>query len=69
MCHQFMILLSAPELEDDQPVHNFTLHVFATIAVNLRDSVSIFSRIKVTDEELMSLTGVTRNYFRARALF
>ena len=44
--------------------------MFATIAVNLRDSVSIFSRIKkVTDEEVMSLTGVTRNYFRACALF
>lgn len=31
--------------------------------------MSIFSRIKVTDEEVMSLTGVTSNYFRACALF
>ena len=43
--------------------------MFATIAVNLRDSVSIFSRIKVTDEEVTSSTAVTRNYFRACALF
>lgn len=69
MCHQFMTLLSALELEDDQPVHNFALHVCATIAVNLRDSVSTFSRIKVTDKEVTSLTGVTRDYFRACALF
>ena len=70
MCHQFMTLLSALELEDDQPVHIFALHLFATIAVNLRDSVSVFSRIKkVTDEEVMILTVVTRNYFRACALF
>ena len=69
MCHQFVTLLSALELEDDQPVHSFALHVFATIAVNLMDSVSIFSRIKVTDEEVTSLTEVTCNYFRACALF
>ena len=69
MCHQFMTLLSALELEDDQPVHNFALHVFSTIAVNLRDSVSIFSRIKVTDKDVTSLTGVTRNLFRACARF
>ena len=62
-------LVSALELEDDQPVHSFALHVFATVAVNLRDSVSIFCRIKVTDEEVMRLTEVARNYFRACALF
>ena len=63
MCHQFMTLFSALELEDDQPVINFALHVFATIAVNLMDSVSIFNTIKGTDEEVASLTGDTHNYF------
>ena len=69
MCHQFMTLLSALELEDDQPLHSFALHLFATIAVNLRDSVSIFSRITVTDEEVIRLKEVASSYFRACALF
>ena len=69
ICHHFMKLVSTLELEDDQPVHSFALCVFATVAVNLRDSVSIFCRIKVTDEEVMRLAEVARNYFRACALF
>ena len=39
MCHPFITLFSALKLEDDQQVHSFALHVFATIAMNLRDCV------------------------------
>lgn len=69
MSHNFMKLVTALELENDQPVHQFALHVFAVVGLNLRDAVSIFSRVKVTDEEVIKLKEVSMRYFRACALF
>ncbi len=69
MCHNFMKLVNSLSLDDDRCTHLFTLHIFAIIAVNLRDAVSIFCRINVTDEDVKRLKEVSCKYFRACALF
>ena len=65
MCHNFMKLVNSLILHDDQPTHVFTLHIFAIIAVNLRDAVSIFCRINVPNEDARQLKEVSCKYFRA----
>ena len=65
----FMKLVNSLILHDDQPTHVFTLHIFAIIAVNLRDAVSIFCRINVSNEDVRQLKEVSCKYFRACALF
>ena len=69
MCHNFMKLVTSLALLDDQPSHLFQLHTFAVIGLNLRDAVSLFSRIKITHDELISLKNVSHNYFVGCALF
>ena len=69
MSHHFMKLVESLALEDDQPTHLFSLHMFAVIAVNLRDAVSLFSRINITEEELIRRREVSCKYFRGCALF
>ena len=69
MSHHFMKLVESLALEDDQPTHLFSFHMFAVIAVNLRDAVSLFSRINITEEELIRLREVSCKYFRGCALF
>ena len=53
----------------DQESHTFKLHVFAYTAINLRNSVSLFSRITISGEEVQNLQQVCSNFFRATAQF
>lgn len=69
MSNNFMKLINSLSLNDDQSTHIFKLHIFAIIAVNLRDAVSLFSRINITNEEVILLKKVSGKYFRACALF
>ena len=45
------------------------MHVFAYIALQLRNAVSLFSRMTISDGEIQDLTVICRNYYRANALF
>ena len=56
-------------MDPDQRSHTFQLHVFAHIAVNLRDAVSLFSRVSVSNEQVLSLKRFCSNYYRATSLF
>ena len=69
LSNNFMKLINSLSLNDDQSTHIFKLHIFAIIAVNLRDAVSLFSRINITNEEVILLKKVSGKYFRACALF
>ena len=68
-CHNFMYIVESLKTDEDQNVHTFKLHVFAYTGLNLRDSVSLFSRISMSSEQVQSLSQVCSNYFRATALF
>ena len=47
-----MKLVNSFILHDDQPTHVFTLHIYAIIAVNLGDAVSMFCRMNVSNEDV-----------------
>ena len=68
-CHNFMSIVLSLKTDTDQDPHTFQLHVFAYTAINLRDSVSLFSRITVSGEEIKNLQQVCSNFFRATSLF
>ena len=68
-CHNFMYIVESLKTDEDQNVHTFKLHVFAYTGLNLRDSVSLFSRISMSSEQVQSLSQVCSNYFRATGLF
>ena len=51
-CHNFMSIVLSLKTDTDQNPHTFQLHVFAFTAINLRDSVSLFSRITISVELL-----------------
>ena len=70
-CHTFMSIVLSLKTDADQESHTFKLHVhvFAYTALNLRDSVSLFSRITISGEEVQNLQKVCSNFFRATSLF
>ena len=68
-CHNFMSIIDSLKTDQDQTCHTFKLHVFAYTAMNLRDSVSLFSRITLSSDQVQSLGQVCSNFFRATALF
>ena len=44
-CHNVMCIVQCLKTDADQVYHSFQLHVFAYTGINLRDSVSLFSRV------------------------
>ena len=68
-CHNFMSIVEGVTMDDDQQSHTFKLHVFAYTGINLRDAVSLFSRVTISSEQIRSLCEVCSNFFRATALF
>ena len=68
-CHNFMSIVRNLKTDSDQKCHTFQLHVFAYTAIDLRDAVSLFSRVSLSNEQVQSLQKVCSNFFRATALF
>ena len=68
-CHNFMSIGKNLRMDSDQRSHTFQLHVFAHIAINLRDAVSLFSRVSISNEQVLSLQQLCSNYYRATSLF
>ena len=68
--HNFMYLVSdCLESPKDSLRQKFRMHVFAYIALQLRNAISLFSRMTISDSEIQDLTVICRNYYRANALF
>jgi len=41
-------------MDDDQQSHTFKLHAFAYTGINLRDAVSLFSRVTISSEQVQT---------------
>lgn len=68
-CQNFMRVIKQLRCEGDSRKQRLTVAVYAYIGVRLRDSVSLFSRIEITTEQLLELRVKCKQYFRANALF
>ena len=47
----------------------FKLHALHKAAEKLRDSVSLFSRVRITEEQIVELENSCKEYFNVNALF
>jgi len=47
----------------------FKLHALHNVAEKLRDSVSLFSRVRITEEQILQLEKSCKEYFNLNALF
>ena len=54
-CQNFMSLIKQLRCEGDSRKHRLTVVVYAYIGARLRDSVSLFSWIEITAEQLLEL--------------
>ena len=52
-CHNVMSIIDSLKTDADQTCHTFKLHVFAYTAMNLRDSVSLFSRVTLSSDQVL----------------
>ena len=68
MCHKFMHLLQAISFPNDTPVQQLQICSFAFIGLQLRDAISRFSRVSVTQGEVQELSESCRKYFTASSL-
>ena len=68
--HNFMYLVSdCLESPKDSLRQKFRMHVFAYIALQLRNAVSLFSRMTISDNEIQDLAVICGHYCGANALF
>lgn len=65
----FMKFISCVEPNAESGRQKTIFQVLAYICLLLRDCVSLFSRINISNHEISKLTGLCRDYFRANALF
>jgi hypothetical protein len=70
MCNGFCKLIKVVLEDAPENPNNLKAYVLAFMAVNLRDAVSVFTRISDIDRELLSKLEIyCKNYFNASALF
>ena len=65
MCHKFMHLLQAISSPNDIPIQQLQICSFVFIGLQLRDAISRFSRVSVTQGEVQVLQESCRKYFTA----
>lgn len=68
-CHKFMTLIKAISCDKDDPIKRLQLCAFAYVGLQLRDSVSRFSRVTVDETVMGELSESCRKYFNASAMF
>lgn len=67
-CQNFTRVIKQLRCEDDSGKQRLAVLVYAYIGVRLCESVSLFSRIDITAEQLLELRVKCQQYFRANAL-
>lgn len=65
----FMSLISVVECSAKPGRERTYIYILAYICLCLRDAVSLFSRLDISDNEIRDLSEHCSNYFRANALF
>ena len=68
-CHKFMTLMKAISCDEDAPIKRLQLCAFAYVGLQLRDSVSRFSRVTVDETVVGELSESCRKYFNGSAMF
>jgi len=58
-CHKFMSIVDGVTMDDDQQSHTLKLQVFGYRGTNLRDAVSLLSRVTISNEQIQSLCEVS----------
>ena len=69
LLHNFMYLIESLESPHDSARQKFKIHVFAFIALQLKNAVSIFCRMTVDPNQIEELCIFCKYYFRANSLF
>ena len=68
--HNFMILISCLENDVKKGTpQELILHILAYICLCLRDCVSIFTRIDISNNQVTQIKQLCTDYFRAHCLF
>ena len=67
--HNFMYLVQSLESHADTATQTFRLNVFAFVGLELRNAVSLFCRMNISEDEIRELTSHCTNYFRAYSFF
>ena len=67
-CHKFMHLVVALKWDDDNENDNLRLHVFSFLGVQLREAVSLFSRVDPPEDYLEALKQSCQLYFNCHSL-
>ena len=65
----FMFFIEALETPNDDAHTKFKLHVFAFVCLCLRDAVSLFCRLNIDSQSLLTLTELCLHIFRSYCLF
>ena len=58
-----MSIVDGVTMDDHQQSHTLKLHVFDYTGINLRDAVSLLSRVTTSNEQIQSLCEVASNFF------
>ena len=69
MSHKFMHLLQAISFRNDTPVQQLQICSFAFIGLQLRDALSRFSRVSVTQEKYKNSGNLTGSILLRQAFF
>ena len=68
-CQNFMGVIKQLRCEGDSRKQRLTVVIYAYIGERLHNSVSLFSRIEITTEQLLELRVKCQSYFRQMLCF
>lgn len=68
MCHKYMLLLDSISRESDPPETKLMIATLAYCGLQLRDAVSLFSRVEIKESEVAKLKIACQNFFNANSL-
>ena len=68
MCQRFTSILEAISHDDDTPQQQLQISSFAFIGLQLRDPISRFSRVTITEDVLQEIKGSCKRYFNTCSL-
>ena len=68
MCHKYMLLLDSVSRESDPPETKLKIATLAYCGLQLRDAVSLFSRVEITESMVAKLKIACQNFFNANSL-
>lgn len=68
MCHKYMLLPDSVSRESDPPETKLKIATLVNCGLQLRDAVSLFSRVKMRESEVAKLKIACENFFNANSL-